>query len=353
MSTIHSIVQIQPNVVLGHCCIDIQLGKQKQVRRVFQKIKAEWPVKLFDYYVNLQGGFSRSYLEDQFLALKKLARYLEDAQWYVYDEGENIYSLQIKKGVFTYKHIEHTYGDFLKYYQATFPKDTKVIFSLLENRIYQNTDIAHSDKVFFDNFQKDVQAALKIDPTAWDILQSYGVALSNKGEHKKAASAARRALRIKHSINKHDDYDSLLLYSNLANDLVADKQYEAGLKCVARAEHIIPNRGDYRILEKKAYAYLGLKNFEMVIKTCDEIIRKSLRRDDIAYAFFNKACALTMLQRYGESAASLATAYTMNPRLPVLAENDPENIMIFKLLLKNSQVKDVMGETYKYMEKFI
>ncbi|OGC06964.1 hypothetical protein A2526_03480 [candidate division WOR-1 bacterium RIFOXYD2_FULL_36_8] len=380
MSNIHTVTQVAPQVLSSGCCIKVQDGKEEKIKRVFKKIDDISTLTLkspcgniiidnmneditsqkfatSDMYLVISSGFSYDYDENFRMCLQKLAPFLEDASFYITDEHGNVHFFEMKKNMLKYKQfiITHnrdtltTYESFIEYYQQTFPKNKTIIFQLLKSYLFSLTgDICNEDE-YKHSYEKMINAALAIQPNDWEILHHHGVVLIDIKRYKQAIAVIKKAIRSKHIEKPVDDYDCLLIYTDLAHAYVMDKQYTKAIACADKGSKIVPNRGDYRLQEKKAYALLALKQFKAVIETCDEILKRSRKKPDISYAYFNKACALIMLKQYNQAAACLTAAFTMDTYLPKIASNDPENLMLYKKLMRHPNTKSIMGSTYEFI----
>src|SRR3989339_260082 len=350
MSNIHTVTQVAPQVLSSGCCIKVQDGKEEKIKRVFKKIDDISTLTLkspcgniiidnmneditsqkfatSDMYLVISSGFSYDYDENFRMCLQKLAPFLEDASFYITDEHGNVHFFEMKKNMLKYKQfiITHnrdtltTYESFIEYYQQTFPKNKTIIFQLLKSYLFSLTgDICNEDE-YKHSYEKMINAALAIQPNDWEILHHHGVVLIDIKRYKQAIAVIKKAIRSK------------------------------PIACADKGSKIVPSRGDYRLQEKKAYALLALKQFKAVIETCDEILKRSRKKPDISYAYFNKACALIMLKQYNQAAACLTAAFTMDTYLPKIASNDPENLMLYKKLMRHPNTKSIMGSTYEFI----
>ncbi|WP_174715379.1 tetratricopeptide repeat protein [Aphanothece sacrum] len=274
-----------------------------------------------EIYFVVASGSKYGFGDELNNVLHRFSHQLEDTLFFIEDEYDcYIKRYEIKNGKFHYETVVKENGDLADYFTEAFPDDKQLHFNLLRYYALEWQGIISSI-----NFQEPIKAANRALKLADDWLLHYlkGTAYEAGRNSEKALSQFKRALNVKRKENpKLNDSDCRIIYHAISVCLNKINQFEQAISIAEKAMAIIPSWGDYTPTESKGYALMQLKRYEEAIECFDEILKHSLKRRDIAYALYNKACVFTFLKQYDEAVALLYASFHMEKELVNEARHD-------------------------------
>jgi tetratricopeptide (TPR) repeat protein len=362
MGNMHFVTQVKPKFHKPGAVIKVKSAFEKTIHEEFTHYKnkdntsLQFPISHIDcpninessskfiptsneIYFVVASGSKYGFGDELNNVLHRFSHQLEDTLFFIEDEYDcYIKKYEIKNGKFHYETVVKENGDLVDYFTEAFPDNKQLLFSLLRYYALEWQGIISA----YD-FQEAIKAANRALKLAddWALYYLKGTAYQAGKNPEKALSQFKRALNIKRKENpKLNDSDCRRVYHAISICLNKMNQFEQAILMAEKAIAIIPSWGDYTPTESKGYALMQLTRNEEAIECFNEILKHSLKRRDIAYALYNKACVLTSLKQYDEAAALLYASFHMQKELINEARQDEALIP----LINELQEKNILTE---------
>lgn len=374
MGNCHSVTQIKPTVHQNGAVIQVKSGEEKRFEKLYKTIKDKDNTSLSrpeieihcpninesankykapskNLYLVLASGSKYGYGEGLREIYKKCASLLEDGLFYITDEySEYIEKFEIKKGKFFNKIVVPENGDLIQYYEENFPEEKEITFQLIKKEAMNLAGyLEYESADTLKRALKLANKALKINPDDLELLTLKGNILTHSKKYDQAIKILEKT-RIKYEkvYRKPEEQNCLEgrskevrhMYYSLAYAYLNLKQFKKAIPICEIADKIYPTWHDDSPKEYLGFAYLNLKEYQKALNIFDKIIRSNPKRNFLAFAFYNKACALTGLGRLDEASAYMTAAFSLDPnKFPKAFKEDKD----IQELLNFKNLKKIMG----------
>jgi tetratricopeptide (TPR) repeat protein len=357
MGNMHFVTQAKPKFHKPGAAIKVRASFEQTIREQFSSYKnkdntsLQFPTlhvtcpninennskfipDISDVYFVVASGSKYGFGDELNQVLHQFAHQLEDALFFIEDEYDGyIKRYEILDGKFKFETVVKENGDLAAYFEKAFPDDNQLLFEL-----YKYYALDWEGIISAYDFRKSIKAAnraLKLS-NDWALHYLKGTAYEAGKNPAKALTHFKRALAVKRQDNPQlNDFDCRRIYHAISVCLNKMKQFEEAILMAEKAIAIIPSWGDYTPTESKGYSLMQLNRHEEATKCFDEILNHSLKRRDIAYALYNKACVLTSLEKLDEAAALLYASFQIQKDLVEEAKHDETLVPLiekFKIL---------------------
>jgi tetratricopeptide (TPR) repeat protein len=277
-----------------------------------------------DLYLVLASGSKYGYGSELNHLLHRFSHHLEDAIFFLEDEYSDFFSKHaIAGGNYSVESFPVMEDGLAQYFRDISPnRDMEIKLETFNALAWEQL----VDEQVAPYALEDARRALKLNPDFWRLHYLEGTIYLKQNLPAQALVSFQNAMRLKQSPGSKDDFGSRRIFHAMSLAHSHMKEFELAIAAADKALNICPNFGDYTPLESKGYALMEMGKHHEAIECFNTILKESGRRTDIAYAFYNKACALASLGKWTQAIQSLAAALAMDNhtlRLQEHAKSDP------------------------------
>lgn len=187
-----------------------------------------------------------------------------------------------------------------------------------------------------DQYYKDFyDSALLSFESAIELKADYTAAWANRGVTFGRLNRWDDCLRsLEQAIAQKPD-DAFLAWANKGIALSKLERYEESVVAYNVALDIEP--GDFRVHSNKASSLIKLKLYESAIEACNAALKI---KGEYALAYFNRACAYSLMKKKTESLADLKRATEIDQKMKEAAMKEED----FKDYWGDEEFKKIVGE---------